>query len=340
MDKPKAVNLGTTGDNCFINGGFIPYSTRPQEIKKAFGHIRDAIPCYSDLFPLRGDLPKRVIFAEAERKCLGGQLLPRCRQVTGSCVGAATLWAWAMACVLDVLFRKSGERIPKLFPFAPWGFSRYLAGMRGPGEGSFGGAMKDAGLQMGLVEIGTDGVPNPTGKSFNGKTSWLFWTERQEFDWSWPANWPVPVESMKATGKKTKGTVRIQSVEEYRNAAANGIVPTIASSAGTDAPRIVGDALISDWTTTWLHQQAGGGYFESSQAGPVYPINNQWGDYYKKPCPTLGPLGVDGTVSVTEKTLERILRDDDTECWGFYDTENFSPIDPGQWDSVVDAFPD
>ncbi len=325
----------------FIDGGFVPYSRRPKEMQDAFGHFKDRIPrCRRN--SIRGEIPDRCLFADVYRVATAGLTPPRCRQVTGSCVGAATflLYLYTQAC--DIVLRGSQEQLFAINPYFAWGFGRRLAKMRGPGEGSFGGAQAQAAKLFGQVPIDAAGSPKPAKiwTPNGGKSQWHQWTEQVERALSWPANWPVSESQIAAIANQLQITdiERVETVEDYISACVAGDPPTIASMFGS-RPTIRDGFLVGDWNAEWAHQMSGGGYIKHPQLGMLFPIDNQWGeDPYGAICPFYREvLYMDGSLWVTEATLAKILHSDDTECWVHKNTEDRLAPTIDVWDSLANA---
>lgn len=305
-------------------GGFIPWNLRTAWQQKTFGRIEEKTPSYMSWRGSVGALPDRCLFYDAQKKATGGKLIPRCFQQIGSCVGAATVAAYMSTICCDVVKRGTVEAIPLLNPFYTWGFGRRLAGMNSPGEGSFGGAQAEAVAKFGMVRADFPGLPAPQFFSKNGKTTWVKWTAQHEKQCSFPKGWNPSEATLtpEANAHQILNIAHIKTVEEYMAACADGKVPTIASMFGT-RPKVTQGVLVGEWNDNWAHQMSGGGYWKHATLGYLFPIDNQWSPDAYPECPFLGDIGVDGTCSVTEKTLAKILSSRDTECYVHWDTEDY-----------------
>lgn len=247
------------------------------------------------------DIPTRFLDYELEKR-VTGELLPRPYQFSGSCVGVGWWRAYCAAMLGDIVIRGDVEDVKLAFPFATYGVGRHLAGMRGRGEGSFGGAQAKAGAQFGALAIDHPKVPK--GTVSNG---WLQYSKSIELEWSYSPKFPVAVEELEADSKPHAigQYKRLRSSKDVMEAKAQGYGVTLASNFGTRGARVVDEILLAEWNGSWAHQMSCAGYWNHPSLDLIFPIDNQWKDVHGK-CPTLHPLGVTGTFWIKAATMDRI----------------------------------
>lgn len=287
----------------YVAGNWIPYEERTDEGKRLTDEYHEEIGLFSDQPYMPGELPERVLDYEAEKK-VTGSLMPRPWQLTGSCVGYSWWRAFCNATVGDILYRGDVEAVHLPFVLATYGVGRQLAGMRGRGEGSFGSAQARAGQEFGALPIDYGGLPEV---QFDG--NWMHYTKSIELQWSHPTGWPIPIDKLREEAKKHNiGTAtRIKSIEELLQAKAQGYGVTVASSFGTRGAKVVDDVLIAERNSSWAHQMSVAGFWKHPRAGLIFPWDNQWKDTMGR-CPTLEPLGVNGSFWVREADMEWAIR--------------------------------
>ena len=127
-------------------------------------------------------------FLDYELENVTGELLPRPYQFSGSCVGVG--WWRRTAMLGDIVIRGDVEDVKLAFRLPAYGVGRHLAGMRGRGEGSFGGAQAKAGAQFGRWQSTIPKVPK--GTVSNG---WLQYSKSIELSGT-IRQFPVAVEEL------------------------------------------------------------------------------------------------------------------------------------------------
>jgi hypothetical protein len=294
------------------NQGWIPYSERTKQQRMMSDEFAERVGRF-ELHASPVSEPDRVIFEDAQKQVLDGELLLRINQVTGSCVGCGSWQANINARVCDIAYRGENEKFVYMFPFATYGVGRQIAGMRTKGEGSFGAAQAKAVHpdHFGWLRMDDKRFPQPTIKD-----GWIRWTEAQEMAWSHPSVWPISLKELaiEADPFGTSEVTRITSIEEAVQALAQGRPITCASMLGFANPRVMEDVLVGDWDTQWAHQMSWSGYWKHSKLGLLIKNDNQWNDVHGR-CPTLGPMGINGTVWLREKTLKKLFSSRDAEVF-------------------------
>lgn len=300
-------------------GGWIPPSERTAEQRRLAAEYHEQIGLFRHRAARVTAQPTRVLMHETEITATG-KLLPRIKQLTGSCVGTGAARARALAVCGDIVARSSREAAKLSFPFISYGIGRRIANMGGRGDGSFGAAQAKAEAEFGTLPIDHSKMVQPTLR--NG---WVYWTERLEYDWSWPAKWPIPERELaEECGKyATESVSQLESVEDIKEALAQLRGVTIACPYIPRRPSITGDVLLDGLNGNGGHQQCVSDYWEHPQQGLIFAIDNQWDDTHGH-CPTLYPLGVTGTYWVKASRIDRIIKEGNCELYAFSGTGDFS----------------
>jgi hypothetical protein len=268
------------------------------------------------------DLPEAALLYDVELAT--GGLLPRIWQQIGSCVGAAGARSYAQSQAGDAYFRKTGEEIKTIFPWATWGIGRRLGGLNSRGGGSFGATQAKAVAEWGMLPADDPRLPQATNRG-----GWLVWSEKIEADWSVPRAWPIPETELAplANLHRIGYVARIRDIKSLRQALAQGYGVTVASNFGT-VPAIKSGLLIGDWNRSWAHQMSVSGYRKHEGLGLVFAIDNQWGPDSNPRCPWLEAKyagRVNGSFWVTEATMKRIIASSSSEVFAHGETMDFPP---------------
>lgn len=306
-------------------GGWMPPEERTNEQQSMSDEFRTAIGSFKEVGEAV-ELPERALFHEMEIKHTGA-LLKRPWQVTGSCVGVGGMRSYSNAALGDAVYRGDHEIVNLQFPFSTYGVGRKLAGMRGKGSGSFGGAQSKAVQQYGINAIDHPKVPQPRIRG-----QWAQWTKSQELAWSHSSYWSVDYDEMYQDAIKQSITdvVRVDDTEELKQLLAQGYGVTLASSFGT-RPRVRDGVLLGPWNGSWAHQMSCGGMWNHPRLGWIFVIDNQWGHAHGS-CPELSKLGVEGSFWITEDTFASIIKRG--EVFGHSATKGF-PKKPIPWNEFA-----
>jgi hypothetical protein len=307
--------------------GWLPFDQRTPQQQRDTNDWYASLPRFDECCFAIGDPPEKVILHDLEIKVTGA-LLPRIWQTTGSCVGAAGARAYTHAILGDVAHRGDAEEIKIPFPYATYGVGRQLAGMRGRGDGSYGGAQAKAVANFGMLPFDSTHAPSPTMSD-----GWAKWPSSVEYAWSHPSVWTgdKPAIEAEAAKYKMQTVVPIETPDQAVQLLAQGYGVTIASSFGT-RPSVRGDVLIGPWNTSWAHQMSIGGYHKHPTHGLIFITDNQWGPSAHPSCPTLSQLGVRGSFWMLEKDFVSIIRSG--EVFGHSNTMGF-PARPLNWDNIL-----
>jgi len=285
--------------------GWLPYEDRNLLQRKITDRFHEQVGRYSLIGSTIEKPPERFIWAEQEQKIFG-KLLPRCIQKSGCCVGAGSWVALLKSFFGDMVYRQDNDLMKPHFPWAPYGKGREIAGMRGPGEGSFGAAQAKAVDDdvLGLLPYDDSRFPQPKIRD----DFWWHWDRSAEIKWSHPSSWPVAEREIAAEGKPfgCKDIVRVENAEQTVQLTAQGYGITVASMYGT-RPRIKEGVLLGEWNDQWAHQMSLGGYWFHPKLGLIFIDDNQWskGAYNGLNCPTLAEFGSNGSTWCLEKDWNR-----------------------------------
>ena len=155
------------------------------------------------------------------------------------------------------------------------------------------------------------------------------WTKSDEYEFSWPPSWPVsqatldPIAAPYKIGKQVQAT----SVEEVRQAVAQGYGVTMASNYGSTSMSVVDGFLMAKWNSSWAHQMNLNGYAKHPSLGPVWLLLNQWGKSAHPACPYLSQYDVDGAFWLPEADLKKNMSLSDTEVIVHSNTGGFAVRD-------------
>lgn len=233
-----------------IESDWIPYEERDTDQKYLTDQFHEEIGEWSDLGLSFGELPKQVIKEQDELDVLG-ELLLRIYQTSGSCVGAGGLTAMMDSIIGDIIARGDFEDVTIPFHLPTYGVGRAIGGMRGRGEGSYGGAQKRAMNEFGFVyheDIPT--LPKPTVKD-----GWMWYPKATEVAWSHSSYFPDghSQESLSQFAKRQtlREWKRCRSADDVKAARAARWGVTVACNFGTRGCRVIDERLIAEWDASW-----------------------------------------------------------------------------------------
>jgi hypothetical protein len=319
--------------------GWIPYSARTLKQKRLSNEFAEEIQTFSKV--MRGSVtePEIVILDVLARQTTDDKkALPRLWQLSGSCVGVGGARAYSLAMAGDVVFRQDIETVKIPSPWPTYGVGREIAGMNGPGEGSFGAAQAQACKpdEFGMLPFDDPRLPQPT--IIDG---WAKWTSVLEIKWSHPSSWPIKRATLEPDAKPfgVHAVTQIKTVEEMVQALAQGYAITLASMFGTKRSVVKGDVALADWSDDWAHQMAGSFYWVHPTHGLLIGIDNSWGksEDIHTPCPTLSKLGINGSFWILAKTMQKILDSNDAEVFCHSATGGF-PKQSFDWGNMGWSF--
>lgn len=262
---------GSAQDHVGWDFGWIPPERRTVEEEAADLTARADFP----RFHIQGNFRAvgKACLWEAVLAQSGGKHWPAFYQKTGSCVGNGGGGAIGYTQAVEVWKGDQEEVIFPYFWLLPYGRSRYYAGMRGRGEGSFGSAFARAAKEDGICRADLPGLPRWADE---GGVSW---GADQELRWSDGAR--VPEEfSSHAKNYRIVTTAVCPDADAVRDAIVNGYAVTIASNwGGMEKPPVQGDppVLLNRRVTRWSHQMCVIGYWDHPTLGEIFYILNSWG---------------------------------------------------------------
>lgn len=238
----------------------------------------------------------------------GGQHFRTFYQQTGSCVGNGGGQALWYLSAVEVIRLKDPEQVLLPFWLLPYGRSRYYAGSRGQGEGSFGSAFAEAMRKDGIIEAKLDGLPKCTdsGGLTWGRSAELTWSDGAKIDSKWLAL---------SRKHLLKTTAQVKTAQQVRQALLNYYPCTIASDwGGQMTPAVQGSppVRLNKRADTWNHQMCVIGTVNHPSLGWIYYILNSWGvDAHGQP-PAGGYGEPPGGFWVKEADMDYIARQGDS----------------------------
>lgn len=194
-------------------------------------------------------------------------------QQTGSCVGAGGGNVLFTLAALEVLRLGDPEQITIPFWLLPYGRSRVYAGLRGRGSGSFGSAFAKAAMEDGVLDARQAGLPQ-----FQRNDTSVFWTERQELEWSDGA---AIDPSLLGLARKhiVKSAARLRTADEVEASIRNLYPATCAHRNHIASARLHNGAepcLIGSPTAYGPHQTSILGVWIHPDLGRLFLNMNQW----------------------------------------------------------------
>lgn len=293
--------------------GWIPPDQRTQEQQSEHESVlASMVPRFNAVNPMTAPVPETCIALDMLVKTTNTiGLWPW--QIEGSCVGVGGAMADQFTMAGDVLNKGDAEEIILPFPFATWGVGRQLGGLRGRGDGSFGGAQIKAESEFGYIAHNDQAVPQ--GTVVDGH--WIKWSSRIELDYSWPPQFPVAMEKLKqiANPQRLTGWAQLKTLEELEQAFAQGYGVTQASNWGCENPRVVDGRLTGKRNARWPHQTWQGGP-DRSTGKRWWLWGNQWGKSAHGVCPWManryGSFGFKGGIMwIDDQDMQSILSEDE-----------------------------
>lgn len=282
--------------------GWVPPVDRTREQNEAHSRIVGSMPA----FKIMGDdaTAEKAFLWEACKKIFAGQHAKRIHQLTGSCVGAGGCNMLKVLMAVEIAIKGDPEEYKEpWWPFT-YGRSRYRAGMGGQGEGSTGSGWAEAIKEDGIFEQAGHGLPDFT----ESDPGWLKLTSGIEMKWS--DGRAVDQKWLELGKKHPVGTVApIKSSEDAAIALSNGYPLTIASMYGTSSIRPTGEPKVqlATWNDSWAHQMSISGYWDHPTLGPIFYVQNNWGQG-AHPAPLNDEPG--GGFWIPAKDLDKICRDE------------------------------
>lgn len=217
---------------------------------------------------------RRYALWQAPKQVLG-KFLPYIYQVTGSCVGAGGANCARTTMCVEIAAGEMEEYKELWWPFT-YGRSRFHAGMKTPGEGSFGEAYAKAALEDGYVAVEGGNFP-----AFRDVSGWLQLDQGTERSWSDGDAQQSMSLLPKARERLFKSVARCRSADDVIAALANGYCCTQASMFGTrtmvPSPKGNPAVRIASWDGSWAHQMFVDEFWDHPTEGELFRVPNNWG---------------------------------------------------------------
>lgn len=308
----KKLVQGDNAESIWTFGYITPENRTEEEIKLDTEAKSQMIP-----FEIIGDEdPKdRAFLWDCAKIANGGKHFRTFYQQTGSCVGNGGGQALWYLSAVEVVRLKDLEQVLLPFYLLPYGRSRYYAGIRGQGDGSFGSAFAEAMRKDGILQANLEGLPKFS------DTAGITWGRSAEYQWSDGAK--IDQKWLSLSRKHLlKSTAQVKSAQQVRQALLNYYPCTIASDwGGQMTPAVQGDppVRLNKRADTWQHQMCVIGTVNHPQFGWIYYILNSWGvDAHGQP-PSNGYGEPPGGFWVKEGDMDYIARQGDSFAFSQFD---------------------
>ncbi len=242
--------------------------------------------------------PEGKAFLWTVPKQNAGKVILANDQKKGSCVGQGFEKALGYLQSIDTWVR--GERDQVRVPYFwlwNYGISRWIIDPRdGPGEGSFGAAIAEAGKYGTFAQDDPElaDLPPYDEQGGLGRT----WHAQAEMDWSHinPTASKYAKYLARAKSRVVKTSSILRSSEEVAAALINFYPVTCASTwGGKMRCPVVGTGdqavLLNSRSDTWPHQMCVIGWWRHPSLGEIFYIQNSWSVRAHGDCPTGAPAG-------------------------------------------------
>lgn len=251
------------------------------------------------------DDPEIVGLWECAKAANGGKHFIAFWQQTGSCVGNGGGQAVWYTSAVEVVRLGDPEQVLLPFYLLPYGRSRFIGGIRGRGNGSFGSAFAKAIMTDGILPANTAGLPPAIISENDGIT----WGRNAELEWSDGAR--IDQKWLDQSRKYLiKSAAQCKTASDVWEAVSNYYACTIASDwGGQMRPAVVDGALLNRRVTTWFHQMSIIGRWRHKTLGKLFYVLNSWGPNTHGKCPSGAPPG---GFWITEKDMDYIAKQGET----------------------------
>lgn len=287
-NRPEAMSrLG-----CYLpDADYLPLRMSP-EMERERDRIVSSWPRYQlvgdDFVPVDG---KAFLWDIVQRKVGKNWLV--FDQKTGSCVGNGFGQTLNYRQAIETWVEGQAEEVP--FPWFwlyPYGRSRVIAGLPGPGEGSFGAAIAEAAKEGCFAQTADPELPAFSDQGGQGLT----WGARVERDWSFirPNDQRFSKWKQLAAPHPITTTALLKNADEVRKEICSGRPVTCASNWGGQMQcRTEGTppVLINRRTGNWAHQMCIIGWWDHPSLKEIFYILNSWGTRAHGKCPSGAPEG-------------------------------------------------
>lgn len=337
--SPKSANeriAEATSNGQRVNFGYIPRNELSSEQKINY----DAFKAESPLFNIRGHFgatERRYALWNFGVKLLGRHLYYSWQQ-TGSCVGSGGYNLLQTSQAIELFINgKTAKDFLEIWWLYVYGRSRFHAGLRGEGEGSWEGAWKKAILEDGHFELDPAGAPDLPDPKLS--RNWYVQPASIEYDWSDGAKIPNVFLTL---GRKHlyRTAAYLKNADQVRDSIINGYPVAQASMFGFSpmVPRVQGTKapirLVTSWNGSWSHKTWFDEFWDHPEFGQIFRFGNNWGPGAHGEPMQGEPTG--GTY-ITFKIMDQICKDSDSEVVAYSPHDGF----PAREEELLDysAFP-
>jgi hypothetical protein len=244
--------------------------------------MKAAIPAFALSGQWSGDVDKPIGSWLTAKKVNRGKHWLTFWQQTGSCVGNGIGQVARGLSAEEAFTLNEPEKVILPFYLYTYGRSRYIGGLYGQGDGSFGSSAAKAAETDGFLDAETVGLPQPQYDEESGLT----WGKAVEYRWSDGARIE---QKWLDVGRKhvIRSVAKARSTDDIWQGVANGHYATIASDwGGMMRPPVDDGVLLNRRVTTWQHQMSVHGVYDHPKHGKLFYILNSWGPKTHGICPT------------------------------------------------------
>ncbi len=260
--------------------GWIDPKDRTDDMHEADAIARSRMPAFAMLGP-SGPLPDRVVMTELwdseEVQAALGFKYPGIHQITGSCVGAGGGDVIATTLFASVIISKLAHRIVVPYWLYTYGKGRVRAGIRGPGDGSFGTAEAAAAVNDGFPDAADPDLPKWNSDISDG----LIWGGKVETTWSDGAKIPSKWDSI--AKQNVIGTTAVQdTTDAVKVGLQNWYAHTVATSmyCNPKNAKVKEGMVVGAFDSNGGHQTKILGYKLHPVLGDMFYNVNNWGNVY------------------------------------------------------------
>jgi len=259
---------------------------------------------------IKDKTPAKVVLTDVWEKFMGS-IYEVWLQITGACVGYGGGQMGTLSGAMEHIMHGDID-VPKILSLLmPYGIGRFLGGMKGEGEGSFGSVQARAMTEYGMYAVDDKSVPMP--RWYKQRGGWTY-GRKEELWWSHGGRTKKERPDAIELGKKHLfgSANKMTSVDDLCHSLLKGCACTIASNRGFEMTNNQNDGLLLLAPRgVWQHQMGFIGYWEHPTLRKrLLAILNNWGpDAHGRSKCGLCP----GAFWCTEDVAEYMIRQN--ECF-------------------------
>lgn len=298
--------------------GWIPFEQRTPEQNEAHEAIVASMPNLS--LPAKfGNADAKVDLTELWEHpgvlAALGFAFPGVYQHVGSCVGAAGGNMCFTVCCVDAIRNNEPEKIIIPFWLVPYARSRFYAGMKTPGDGSFGSTFAKAAIEDGFLDARTPGLPaleNKDGLSLLPKPR--FDPPRVDYECTEIAYSDGDAQNIMAllpdSRKHPIKTASLLKITDELEAGIRNYYPATNASSLIPNPRVESDGeAYGRVARSGGHQTTFQGVWLHPTKGRLFKYVNQWSTRW----------GKNGSCWISDADAQAILRENESYLFSQYE---------------------